>query len=147
MFLLILHHPLMGVFCSDFDRPVDHANVIYHDVAFTGKEIEARDDDRFLRLRIDDESDGVFRVQSDFTYLDGREFHIPRNFELRKDCLYNVWEEICDAMESWDFVLSDHNIEIDRWLEGYSQVRDDSWVCDKDLAAYLDAQRQFDSLF
>jgi hypothetical protein len=142
MFLLILHHPLIGVFHQDFDPPVDYANVIYHDVAIPGQEIEARDEDRFLRLKMDDESDGVFRAQSDFSYLDGREFHIPRNFELRKDCRYHVCEEICDAMESWDFVLSDHDIEIGRWLEGYSQERAGRWVCGKDLAAYHEARQR-----
>ena len=131
MQLLILHHPLRSAWCTPTRRPIARAVVVYHDAVILGQRIEARDKSRFVHITIIKEEDSSFHVQGHFSYLN-KHRSLDREFDLRKDCRHTVCEELCDALESWDFVLSDHAITVGQWLGGYSQDPSGIWTRNAD---------------
>lgn len=111
-YVLIAHHPLRSSFGFVDEFEPDIANVVYYGVLEPGWH-HYSDGDLPTGFWI------YFQTYGDRTrVLYGLEGMLGVSEYLRDGVLHKVAVPICDAMESWDFVISRHPIDEDRMLDG-----------------------------
>ena len=134
MFCLILHYRLMSAWVTPTEYPISYVKILYNDEIKKGQEITVCDkdltpynqyqqslwDSLTLKMNLFENETVNFDVKR---VNDGRSVY--ESFVALIDSPYILHEDICDAMESWQFVFSCKCIEAINYLNDYRSIENE----------------------
>lgn len=130
-YLCVLHFRCISAWITPTSHPVKKYVVVYNG-KYQNDFLECNDDEKKLKIKVDcDELTLEFDTHTE-----------KMSYYINEVCNYRI--PICDAMESWSFIISDTPIQHEVFMPGYQQEKDGIYYNIEDMQ---EAKRKLDNIF
>ena len=143
MFLTIIHHRLRSAWSSPFGCAPDICKVVYCGEYRLRKRILITDDDRRASVTVHKEDDHMIEFLFKTKHLNIDRDKIVVSLRAKKPSSVTYDEPLCDVMESWDFHITQTNVQPAELLSGYRELSEDLFISIADEESNKEYQRFF----